>query len=267
MWNSASATSAAAPPPTPLNRATICGIAVIFTLRAPTRPTAEPISAATTISAQLPIPSSSSVLDDRDDHPDAADPVSAPRVLRRGEEAQREDEADDRDEVEQPDQVGARGDHRDHGLALSFFGSGRFLNISSMRSVTNQPPTTFARREHHRDEADHLQVRVVGLAEDDDRADDDDAVDEVRPRHQRRVQHRRHLRDHLEAEEDREREDRQLDHEREVHAAPPRGRARRSRAPRACRRRRRPAVISSSKSSVSSPPGARCCSSATTLRE
>ncbi len=26
----------------------------------------------------------------------------------------------------------------------SFFGSGRRLNISSMRSVTNQPPTTFA---------------------------------------------------------------------------------------------------------------------------
>ena len=62
MWNSASATRAAAPPPTPLNRATICGIAVIFTLRAPTRPTAAPIRAATTISAQLPMPSSSSVL-------------------------------------------------------------------------------------------------------------------------------------------------------------------------------------------------------------
>ena len=30
--------SAAAPPPTPLNSATICGIAVIFTLRAPTTP-------------------------------------------------------------------------------------------------------------------------------------------------------------------------------------------------------------------------------------
>ncbi len=62
MWNSASATRAAAPPPTPLNRATICGIAVIFTLRAPTRPTAAPIMAATTINAQLPMPSSSSVL-------------------------------------------------------------------------------------------------------------------------------------------------------------------------------------------------------------
>src|SRR2546429_2182801 len=37
-WNSASATSAAAPPPTPLNSATICGIAVIFTARAATAP-------------------------------------------------------------------------------------------------------------------------------------------------------------------------------------------------------------------------------------
>ena len=34
LWNSESDTSAAAPPPTPLNSATICGIAVIFTRRA-----------------------------------------------------------------------------------------------------------------------------------------------------------------------------------------------------------------------------------------
>ena len=34
LWKSASAMSAAAPPPTPLNSATICGIAVIFTARA-----------------------------------------------------------------------------------------------------------------------------------------------------------------------------------------------------------------------------------------
>ena len=44
VWNSTSETSAAAPPPTPLNSATICGIAVIFTLRAPTTPTTEPIA-------------------------------------------------------------------------------------------------------------------------------------------------------------------------------------------------------------------------------
>ena len=33
-WKSANEISAAAPPPTPLNSATICGIAVIFTARA-----------------------------------------------------------------------------------------------------------------------------------------------------------------------------------------------------------------------------------------
>ena len=46
LWNSASATSAAAPPPTPLNSATICGIAVIFTRRAATAPNAPPIARA-----------------------------------------------------------------------------------------------------------------------------------------------------------------------------------------------------------------------------
>ena len=38
LWNSASETSAAAPPPTPLNSATICGIAVIFTRARADRP-------------------------------------------------------------------------------------------------------------------------------------------------------------------------------------------------------------------------------------
>jgi hypothetical protein len=38
------AISATAPPPTPLNSATICGIAVIFTLRAAGTPTAAPIA-------------------------------------------------------------------------------------------------------------------------------------------------------------------------------------------------------------------------------
>ncbi len=44
LWNSASETSAAAPPPTPLNSATICGIAVIFTRRAATAPKAAPMA-------------------------------------------------------------------------------------------------------------------------------------------------------------------------------------------------------------------------------
>ena len=42
--NSAQAMSATAPPPTPLKSATICGIAVIFTLRAAGIPTAVPIA-------------------------------------------------------------------------------------------------------------------------------------------------------------------------------------------------------------------------------
>ena len=44
VWrNSTHAMSATAPPPTPLNSATICGIAVIFTLRAAGTPTTVPI--------------------------------------------------------------------------------------------------------------------------------------------------------------------------------------------------------------------------------
>ena len=42
--SSASETSAAAPPPTPLKSATICGIAVIFTRRAATAPKPPPIT-------------------------------------------------------------------------------------------------------------------------------------------------------------------------------------------------------------------------------
>ena len=42
--SSATATRAAAPPPTPLKSATICGMAVIFTVRAPTVPTNPPMT-------------------------------------------------------------------------------------------------------------------------------------------------------------------------------------------------------------------------------
>ena len=54
--SSASAISAAAPPPTPLNSATICGIAVIFTLRAATAPKPPPISIPIAIAHQLVVP-------------------------------------------------------------------------------------------------------------------------------------------------------------------------------------------------------------------
>ena len=86
-WNSASATSAAAPPPTPLNRATICGIAVIFTLRAPMRPTTLPIAAATTISAQFEMPSMSSVVAIATSIP--TPPIQFPRRACFGEERKR----------------------------------------------------------------------------------------------------------------------------------------------------------------------------------
>jgi hypothetical protein len=49
-WYSAAAISAAAPPPTPLNSATICGIAVIRTARAETTPMTVPTAIPATIS-------------------------------------------------------------------------------------------------------------------------------------------------------------------------------------------------------------------------
>ena len=59
--NSAHAISAIAPPPTPLNSATICGIAVIFTLRAAGTPIAVPITMPSAMRPQLPVSLRSSV--------------------------------------------------------------------------------------------------------------------------------------------------------------------------------------------------------------
>ena len=55
LMSGTNAISATAPPPTPLNSATICGIAVIFTLRALGMPIAVPITRPTTIRPQSPI--------------------------------------------------------------------------------------------------------------------------------------------------------------------------------------------------------------------
>ena len=52
--NSRIDTSAAAPPPAPLNRATICGIAVIFTTRAPANPATPPTAMPARINGTLP---------------------------------------------------------------------------------------------------------------------------------------------------------------------------------------------------------------------
>ena len=56
---STQAINATAPPPTPLNNATIWGIAVIFTLRAAGTPTAVPIARPTMIRMTVPEPSNS----------------------------------------------------------------------------------------------------------------------------------------------------------------------------------------------------------------
>lgn len=80
--NSTHAMSATAPPPTPLNNATICGIAVIFTRRAAGTPTTMPIPMPSAISTQLPMPGVSSVATTAITMPTAA--IQLPRTAVRG---------------------------------------------------------------------------------------------------------------------------------------------------------------------------------------
>lgn len=80
--NSTHAMSATAPPPTPLNSATICGIAVILTLRADGTPTSAPIATPRTISSQLPMPGVSRVASTATPMPTAA--IQLPRTAVRG---------------------------------------------------------------------------------------------------------------------------------------------------------------------------------------
>ena len=90
--NSTREMSATAPPPTPLNSATICGIAVIFTLRALGIPIAVPTTTPAAIRPQSPIRSSSSVADQRDAHPGGGDQVAPHRRARSPDHAQAADE-------------------------------------------------------------------------------------------------------------------------------------------------------------------------------
>ena len=108
--NSTQAISATAPPPTPLNSATICGIAVILTLRAAGMPTAVPSTTPSTISPQLPIPGISSVAVTAIAHPDRRDAVAAHRRLRARQAQQPVDEEGERDDVEDRDEVGVLQD-------------------------------------------------------------------------------------------------------------------------------------------------------------
>src|SRR5204863_2614677 len=94
--------------------------------------------------------------DDRDEHPRRADLVAAARGGRVREESQREDERDDRDEIEQVGELVAHP---------SSFGGSRFLNISSIRSVTTKPPTTFAEPSTTaRNPTTHSNVSLSGRA-------------------------------------------------------------------------------------------------------
>ena len=80
--NSAHAISAMAPPPTPLKSATICGTAVILTLRAEGMPMIVPMISAMMIRTQLPIPSIRNVASTAIPIPTAA--MRLPRTAVRG---------------------------------------------------------------------------------------------------------------------------------------------------------------------------------------
>ena len=116
--NSTTLMSATAPPPTPLNSATICGIAVIFTLRAAGTPTATPIATPTTIRPQSPTPFLGERRADGDRHADGRDLVAAHRRARPAQHPQPHDEHREGDDVEQVDDVGtAHGRSDDRGGA------------------------------------------------------------------------------------------------------------------------------------------------------
>src|SRR5262249_47359086 len=133
------ATSAAAPPPTPLKRATICGTAVIFTVRAPAVPATAPI---TTPATQMAMPagvkesrSRITVQATASTMPTAANQLPPAGAAGRAEELQSDDEADGGQEIDQ-------GSSECHCSFLISLAGCRPLNSSNMRSVTTKPPTT-----------------------------------------------------------------------------------------------------------------------------
>ena len=208
--NSTRLISATAPPPTPLNSATICGIAVIFTLRAAGMPTAVPIAMPTTISGQSPMRSSSSVAITAIAMPPRRDLVAAHRRPRPAQHVQADDEHRERDDVERGDQI----THLRSGFSLTLApGFALLLNMPSIRSVTRKPPTTLIVPNAIAITSSRSLRNPVGRPDQQDAAEHDDAVDRVGGGHQRRVQRVRHVRDHLEADERGQDEDRELGQE------------------------------------------------------
>ena len=124
------------------------------------------------------------------------------------EPAQRQDEED------AGDQIGQRGEIGAHDFFCFLW------NMASMRCVTIKPPKILTEAKAERDEAERARPDRPGIigderhADREQRADHDDRGDGVGHRHQRRVQRRRHRPHDVVADEDREHEDRQAEHER-----------------------------------------------------
>ncbi len=97
--------SATAPPPTPLNSATICGIAVIFTERAAGTPDRGADRDAERDQAVVADLLDQQRRDHRDRHADRADHVAPPRRARVVHQPQADDEQREGDDVERPDEV------------------------------------------------------------------------------------------------------------------------------------------------------------------
>ena len=112
--NSVTDTSAAAPPPTPLKMATICGMAVIFTSRAAGTPMTAPMAMAMMMSTRLRVweytTGSENVHATATSMPPRPDEVPEPGALGRAQALQGQDEPDDGDQV---DEVGGGGPAHD----------------------------------------------------------------------------------------------------------------------------------------------------------
>src|SRR2546423_7279139 len=241
--------SAAAPPPTPLKSATICGIAVIFTRRAATAPNSPPTAIPTRISQKLTTCSWPKVTPIAISIPTA--PIQFPRRAVAGFERNLS--------ARMKATIVARYARSVAILLIALLRSAAALEHLEHPVGDDEAADDVRGGQHDGDEADHGRGRVlVTEPGDEHRADDHDPVDRVRPGHERRVQERRHLRDHLEAEEDRKHEDRHLEDEQQsvAHAATS-----------SVRVTHAADVISSSQSSLSAPSGARCWTRASTLRE
>ena len=212
--NCAWAISATAPPPTPLKSATICGIAVIFTLQAMGIPTAVPIAIPTCDQPVVADLLHEQGRHDGDRHPGGGDMFPAARVRGWLSTPQAEDE--ERNDVARTDEVdpGARtrGGHAASRavLGLAAGGLGPLLEHLEHAIGDEEAADHVDRAERDRDHQDQLGEEAGSLADQQDAAEQNDPVDRVGRRHQRRMQGVRHLRDHLEAHERGEHENRQL---------------------------------------------------------